>query len=213
MWVCVNPSNLKKLFERNCDSLECFEAFINPKRKLKMKYFTIMMFFSFWSCSGQNRIQIEPLYSKLSRELSHKTANGEEVYINRDVLITTRLNAEIDVLSENTNSINYQLRGNISSRGHSIRKISKIRLEKEQFGDTLLLKHFVEIKRIPGKESANIHGYNYTKKETVKIPKGVKIVIIDMYEERLFDPIYRRESLEKSYLVQKTINVFPKTEK
>ncbi len=46
-----------------------------------------------------------------------------------------------------------------------------------------MLKYFVEIKLISGKEGANLRGYNYTKQETYKVPKGVKVIHIELFED------------------------------
>src|SRR5690606_25407665 len=82
--------------------------------------------------------------------------------------------------------LTFLLQGNISSGGHSINKVRRIRLEKVlQEGNSVRLKYYVEIKYIPGKEGANVRGYNYSQEETYNIPEGIQSVYVEMYEDRI----------------------------
>ncbi|WP_185145652.1 hypothetical protein [Empedobacter tilapiae] len=47
------------------------------------------------------------------------------------------------------------------------------------------MKFYVEIVNIAGKEGATIKGYNYSKEENYNIPKDVKVINIELYEDRL----------------------------
>lgn len=100
--------------------------------------------------------------------------------------VTERLVPMIFMLSKNAEILKFRIQGNISSSGHSIHQIRKIRFEKgEQNGNYMTLRYYVEIKKKPGKESANVQGYNYTKDEAYKIPDDVKLIKIELYEDRI----------------------------
>lgn len=63
--------------------------------------------------------------------------------------------------------------------------LEKFDLKKENsLGNAITLRYFVELQRKPGKENANLVGYNYTKDEIYKIPHNVKIIKIESYEDR-----------------------------
>jgi len=100
--------------------------------------------------------------------------------------VTPRLKPEILMLSTNESKLQFRIQGNIRSSGHQMRHIRRIRYEKgEQDGVEITLKYYVEIKNKPGKEGALIKGYNYTKDISHRIPKGVRIVKIELYEDYL----------------------------
>lgn len=172
-----------------------------------MNYFAIMIFFSFLSCSCQNKLETAPIYTNWSREVSYNSTNGDAIYSTKNVLITPRLPTGITVFSITSNTLKYQMHGAIGWGGHSIQKVRRIRTEQEQKGDTLLVKHYVEIKRIPGKESANIRGYNFTKNETIRLSDTVKIVSIELYKEFLFTAEQQREVELQPYAAQKLIKI------
>jgi len=108
------------------------------------------------------------------------------------------------MISKKENLLKFGLQGNISSSGHYINRIRKIRIEEEFTGNTFRLKYIVEIKRIAGKENANIRGYNYTKDETYKIPTGAKIISIELYE----DFVNKSSDAKPRLTAQQTFNFF-----
>ena len=90
------------------------------------------------------------------------------------------------IQSQSGNELIFLLQGNIASGGLSINKIKKIRFEKaEQIGDSITLKYYVEIVNLAGKEAATVEGYNYSKEELYTIPKDVKAIKIELYENRI----------------------------
>lgn len=100
--------------------------------------------------------------------------------------VTARLEPEILMLSKNEGILQFRIQGNIRSSGHQVRHIRGIRYEKGEQGATeVTLKYYVEIKNKPGKEGALIKGYNYTQDISYRIPKGVKRVKIELYDDRL----------------------------
>ncbi|MCP1997335.1 hypothetical protein [Flavobacterium sp. HSC-61S13] len=100
--------------------------------------------------------------------------------------VTPRLEPEVLMLSTNKSKLHFRIQGNISSSGHQVRNVSGIRYEKgEQNDKEITLKYYVEIKNKPGKEGALIKGYNYTKDMSYRIPKGVKRLKIELYEDHL----------------------------
>lgn len=101
--------------------------------------------------------------------------------------VTERLKPVIFMLSKNAETLQFRIQGNISSGGHTINKLRKLRLEKgKQNGNTITLKYYIEIKKISGKESVYVLGYNYTKDETYKIPNDVKVIRIELYEDQSY---------------------------
>ena len=111
------------------------------------------------------------------------------------------------LLSKNTETLKFRIQGNISSGGHTINKIRKIRFEKgEQNGNCITLRYYTEIEKIPGKENANVLGYNYAKEETYIIPHDIKIIRIELYENRINDTSDKNPKL----IAQQTFNFFAK---
>lgn len=163
-----------------------------------MKVFCLMMFLNFFSCSAQKKLHTETIFAKLARVTSKDVKTGRVFPNDTYIPITKRLEPEIILKNKDKNKLTFSLQGNISTGGHAINRIKKIRFEKGvQSGDTLTLKYFVEIKQIPGKESANIRGYNYTKQETYKVPKDVKVIDIELYEDHTLKGInYKKEKLK-----------------
>ncbi|AZA80125.1 hypothetical protein EG347_01960 [Chryseobacterium sp. G0186] len=103
-------------------------------------------------------------------------------------VVTDRLSTGIFILSKNDETLQFRIQGNISSSGHSIHQVRKIRFEKgEQNGNSITLKYYVVIKKKPGKESANVQGYNYVKDEVYTIPNDIKLIKVELYEERMND--------------------------
>ena len=83
-----------------------------------------------------------------------------------------------------------------------------IRFERgEQKGNTITLRYYVEIKKYPGKESADVKGYNYTKDEIYKIPNDVKLINIQLYEDRI-DGI---AATNPKLIAEQTFNFFEKS--
>ena len=149
-----------------------------------MKVLYVIMFLSLFSCSAQKKLHTETIYAKRAHVTSKDVQTGRVFPNDTYIPITKRLEPEIILKNKYKNKLTLSLQGNISSGGHSINRVKKIRFEKGvQSGDTLMLKYFVEIKLISGKEGANLRGYNYTKQETYKVPKGVKVIHIELFED------------------------------
>ncbi|MGJ1366072.1 hypothetical protein [Sphingobacterium spiritivorum] len=109
--------------------------------------------------------------------------------------------------SKNAEILKFRIQGNISSGGLNINKIRKIRFEKgQQNGNNITLRYFAEVKMIPGKEGSDVVGYNYTKDETYKIPGDVKIIKIELYEDR----IKNTSGTTPKLIAEQTFNFFAK---
>ncbi len=151
-----------------------------------MKLLYILMIFPFLSCSEQKKLQIETILTQPARVSSKDVETGRVFNRSTNIPKTKRIEPAIIMQAHDEDKLTFLLQGNISSGGLSINNVKKIRFEKGvQSRDTLTLKYIVEIKRIPGKEGANVAGYNYTKEESYKIPEDVKIIHIELYHERL----------------------------
>lgn len=164
----------------------------------KMKLIYSIMFLSFFSCVAQNKLHTETIFAKLARVTSKDVESGSDFHRNTYIPITPRLEPEILLKKNHKHKLTFSLQGSISSGGHAINRVNKIRFEKgEQAADTLTLKYFVEIKRVPGKEDANVRGYNYTQQESYKVPKDVKVIHIELYEDhRPKGTGYKKEKLK-----------------
>ncbi|MEG0926678.1 hypothetical protein [Chryseobacterium sp.] len=153
-----------------------------------MKYFIILTsFLALSGCkTGVQKLKISAIYTepkKVTREIPG--TDSTHTFTTRTE-VTERLAPMIFMLSKNAEMLKFRIQGNISSSEHSIHQIRKIRFEKgEQNGNYMTLRYYVEIKKMPGKESANVQGYNYTKDEAYKIPDDVKLIKIELYEDRI----------------------------
>ncbi|WP_407488173.1 hypothetical protein [Elizabethkingia anophelis] len=138
--------------------------------------------------ANAQKLNVTTIYSepnRVTREVPE--TSGKHTYTTRKE-VTERLNPMIVMTSKNAEILKFRIQGNISSGGLNINKIRKTRLEKvTQNGNSMTLRYYVEIKKIPGKEGSDVVGYNYTKDETYKIPNDVKIIKIELYENQIKD--------------------------
>lgn len=174
-----------------------------------MKHFVILTsLFAILSCKGNaQKLQVTAIYTEPKRIIKEIPEAGTAHAYTTHQEVTERLDPKIFMLSKNAETLKFRIQGNISSGGHTINQVRKIRLEKgEQNGNTIILRYYTEIKRIPGKESANVRGYNYTKDEVYRIPADVKIIKIELYEEYINDSSDPNPKL----IAQQTFNFFAK---
>ena len=140
----------------------------------------------FLNCSAQRKLNIETILAEPSRITQEDPETGKTIQRTTLSVVTNVLEPIIKLQSKANDKITFLLQGNVSSSGHSINKVRRIRLEKaQQEGNSVRLKYYVEIKYIPGKEGANVRGYNYSQQETYHIPEGVQSVYVEMYEDRI----------------------------
>lgn len=155
-----------------------------------MKHFVILTsLFAVLSCKGNaQKLQVTAIYTEPKRVIKEISEAGVAHAYTTHKEITERLDPKVFMLSKNAETLKFRIQGNISSDGHTINQVRKIRFEKgEQNGNTITLRYYTEVKRSPGKESANVRGYNYTKDEVYRIPADVKIIKIELYEEHIND--------------------------
>lgn len=174
-----------------------------------MKYFMVLT--SFLVLSGcktdAQKVKISAIYAEPKRITKEIPETGVAHAYTTHKEATERLDPKIFMLSKNAETLKFRIQGNISSAGHTINQVRKIRFEKgEQNGNTITLRYYTEVKRIPGKESANIRGYNYTKDEVYRIPADVKIIKIELYEEHINDS----SDIKPKLIAQQTFNFFSK---
>lgn len=152
------------------------------------------------SAEAQKKLEIEPVFvqrHQVSREIPetggiHTYTTGREV--------TERLAPQIVRLDSAGGKLRFRLQGNIYSGGHNIRQVRKIRFEKgDDAGDSLILRYYVEVRKIPGKENANVAGYNYSKDISYRIPKDVKRIKVELYEERQEQGSKPRQIAEQAF--------------
>lgn len=151
-----------------------------------MKLVYLLMCIPFLNCSAQRKLNIETILAEPSRITQEDPETGKTTQRTTLSVVTNVLEPMIKLQSKANDKITFLLQGNVSSSGHSINKVRRIRLEKaQQEGNSVRLKYYVEIKYIPGKEGANVRGHNYSQQETYHIPEGVQSVYVEMYEDRI----------------------------
>ncbi|WP_260255410.1 hypothetical protein [Elizabethkingia anophelis] len=157
--------------------------------------------------ANAQKLNVTTVYSepnRVTREFPE--TGGKHTYTTRKE-VTERLNPMIVMTSKNAETLKFRIQGNISSGGLNINKIRKIRLEEAaQNGNSLTLRYYVEVKKIPGKESSDVVGYNYTKDEIYKIPNDVKIIKIELYENQIKDTSATTPKL----IAEQTFDLFAK---
>ncbi|MDR2236758.1 MAG: hypothetical protein LBE92_11600 [Chryseobacterium sp.] len=169
----------------------------------------LMILTSFLALAGckteAQKLKISTVYAKPERVEREVPETGSVHTFTTLKEVTVRLEPGIFMLAKNKETLKFRIQGNIYSAGHTIHRVTKIRFEKgEQNGNSITLKYYVKIKKNSGKESAEVRGYNYTKDETYRIPDDVKLIKIELYEDRTNDPSDAHPKL----IAQKTFNFF-----
>lgn len=172
-----------------------------------MKYLVILT--SFLALSGcktdAQKLHVSAIYSEAQRVTKDVPGTNSIHTFTTRKTVTERLDPMIFMLSKNKETLKFRIQGNISSGGYTINQVRKIRFENgEQKGNSIMLKYYVEIRKKSGKESADVQGYNYTKDETYKIPDNVKIIKIELYEDRIND----QSTANPNLIAQQTFNFF-----
>ncbi len=148
-----------------------------------MKLLYMFLLCSLFSCKGAKSISIEPILASPKRIPVEHPETGRTSYRNTYVAHTPRCPADIQVLGYSGNQILLRIQGNISSSGFHKQKLHQISLHDNIIGDTLVLKYTINLKRIPGKASAHIQGYNYVTEKKYTVPKAIKKIQIELLEE------------------------------
>lgn len=155
-------------------------------KNIAMKHFMILAsFFALFNCkTNADKLQISSVFTEPKRVTREVPETGAVHTYSTYQEVTERLIPAVSLLYKEGNLLKFSIQGNITSRGHQIRKVSSIRFEQgEQVGNSITLKYYVNIKHIPGKEGATIAGYNYTNQENYQIPNDVKLIRVEVYEE------------------------------
>jgi len=175
-----------------------------------VRYLAVLTsFLALFGCkTNVQKLQISTIYSEPKRILKEIPETGAiQTYVSRKE-VTERLVPLIYMLYKDAETLKFRMQGNISSSGHAVHQVRKIRFERgEQKGNTITLRYYVEIKKYPGKESADVKGYNYTKDEIYKIPNDVKLINIQLYEDRI-DGI---AATNPKLIAEQTFNFFEKS--
>ncbi|WP_311316621.1 hypothetical protein, partial [Elizabethkingia anophelis] len=176
--------------------------------KVVKQLMILASFLILFGCEANaQKLNVTTVYSepnRVTREFPE--TGGKHTYTTRKE-VTERLNPMIVMTSKNAETLKFRIQGNISSGGLNINKIRKIRLEEAaQNGNSLTLRYYVEVKKIPGKESSDVVGYNYTKDEIYKIPNDVKIIKIELYENQIKDTSATTPKL----IAEQTFDLFAK---
>lgn len=170
-------------------------------------FMILTSFLTLFGCkTDAQKLQISTIYTEPARVTREVPGTDSTHTFATQKEIVERLDPRISMLFKNTESLQFRIQGNISSGGHSINQIRKIRFEKgAQVGNSITLRYFVEIKKKPGKESANVRGYNYVKDENYQIPKDVKIINVELYEHHI-----NTSETKPKLIAQQTFNFFAK---
>lgn len=166
----------------------------------------LISFVAFAGCKiNTQKLQISAIQTVPKRVAKENSETGTTYTFTSRNEITERFAPQIFMLSKTVETLEFRIQGNINSSGHTMSQVRKIRFEKgEQYGNTITLRYFVEIKKIPGKENEDVRGYNYTKDEKYKIPNDVKLIQIELYEDRLNDT----SVINPVLIAQHTFNFF-----
>lgn len=170
-----------------------------------------MILTAFLALSGcknnAQKLNVSTIYTEPKRVTKEVPETGSIHTFTTKKEVTERLDPGIFMLSKNAEILKFRIQGSINSGGHTINQLRTIRFEKgEQTGNMIILRYYAEIKNYPGKESANVQGYNYTKEEIYKIPGDIKVIKIELYENRSNDTSDTHPKL----IAQKTFNFFAK---
>ncbi|WP_353164382.1 hypothetical protein [Empedobacter brevis] len=174
-----------------------------------MKYFIILTsFLTLFGCeTNAQKLNVVTIYAEPKRHTREVPETGTVHKYTTRKEITKRLSPMIIMTSKNAEILKFRIEGNISSGGHNIHQVRKIRFKKgEQTDNSILLRYYLEIKKIAGKESADVTGYNYTKDEVYRIPADVKIIKIELYEEHIND----LSDIKPKLIAGQTFNLFEK---
>lgn len=156
------------------------------------------------SCQGQSKMKTEVLVTDINafeKVLNNrKKTNNQRVYVD----ISKKLEPKIFINNEQGNEISYRIQGNVESGGLSINVPQKIVSQQIISNDTLYIIHTVNIVGIAGKEGNKIKGYNYQQEEKLSVPKEIKMVKIQFYEE--FSNQKIKERNKKVLITEKTID-------
>lgn len=153
------------------------------------------------------KLRISTIYTE-SKRVTREVPGTDSVHtLTTQKEVTERLDPGIFMLFKNAEILKFRIQGNISSGGHTMNRIRKIRFERgEHNGNSITLRYYVEIVKKPGKESANVQGYNYMKDENYKLPDDVKVVKVELYE----NSINTSSETKPKLIAQQTFNFFAK---
>ncbi|MGN0004320.1 MAG: hypothetical protein ACI35V_12890 [Sphingobacterium composti] len=138
---------------------------------------------SIFGCkTAERKLKIETVMGEYQKA-SRYAENGAHVRYNKLLPNIPLLEPKIDSIQKIDNILSYNLSGHIKSGGRTIYRIKNIQKEEMVQNDTLFIKHYVEIKTIPGKEGSLVVGYNYSQKCNQKVHTGIKKVHIELYHK------------------------------
>jgi len=149
-----------------------------------MKSIQLLICLLLLNCGTNKKIKIEPIITEPIRVKVQNPETGALSYKNSYKMVTDPLAPQIIVIENKGGSVHYRIQGNIRSGGLSIHRVKRVSLERVIVGDVLVLRHTAMVIRLAGKEGSLIKGYNYSKEEYQPIPKGIKSIKIELYEDR-----------------------------
>lgn len=158
-------------------------------------------------CSSPNSLQVETVYSQVVTKPKGENTSGQNRFKPTFKASVAILEPKIVVVSSQDNQIRYEIQSSIASSGLSIQKVRNIALEKQIVGDTLIVNHIAHVVLKPGKESANILGYNYRKEQMIDLPSNIKQIQISLLEQRQFKDPDIRKAKQPRLLTQTSFNV------
>ena len=112
-------------------------------------------FLTLFGCeTNAQKLNVTAIYSEPNRVTREVPETGAVHNYTTRKEVTERLNPMIVMTSKNAEILKFRIQGNISSGGLNINRIKKIRFEKgEQNGNSMTLRYYVEIKRLPVKKA------------------------------------------------------------
>ncbi|MBF0596368.1 hypothetical protein [Faecalibacter rhinopitheci] len=163
-----------------------------------MKLLAALLSFLFISCGTKSRYTSTPILRKLNY-INQFDSLGNIIGKERKwITETQKLPYGIELITKNKSSIYYKLQGNYHSSGLNATTLKNISTALSTENDTLKIKHIVTTKNGFGKEGNNIVGYNFTKTNSVKIPKNIKAIQIEMEEYNSVNRIVNRNPFDSA---------------
>lgn len=166
------------------------------------KLFFALSIFGFLNCGTARKLNVETIESTYIAA-SKTNERGAHVRYRKRVPLTEVLEPKIYGIEKQNKSIKYKIQGHITTGGHTINRIKTIKTEKDVIGDTLYIRHHVLIKRIPGKEGANVMGQNYNYTHNTEIPNQISTIKIELYT----DNVLRKSLNQIKILTEKEVSV------
>ncbi len=144
----------------------------------------MLSFLSLWGCQN-NKTVFSPTLSELKRELIDSIeTEGQQKFRTRIVSNQENVNEnKIVNIRLEKKKLYYTVQGWFASSGLSANTMT-LTQEKNVENDTLVLTHKMLVKKVPGKESNLVNGYNFLREHTVGLKSTYTKVVIRLIDSK-----------------------------